>query len=248
MPEPALRLVAANETAPRGGYAARLDGIVLERSGKRLLNGLSLALPAGGTTAVMGPNGVGKSLTLRLIAGLIEPDRGAIDISSAIGRTALVFQKPVLLRRSVRANLAHALASYGVPRGQRAARLAELLFLGRLAHLADRPARVLSGGEQQRVAMVRAMAGQPDLLLLDEPTASLDPQSTAHIEALIAQASADGVKIVLVTHDRHQAERLADDIVFMNRGRVVEQSPAHRFFQAPNSTEAQAFLEGRLLI
>jgi tungstate transport system ATP-binding protein len=161
---------------------------------------------------------------------------------------AVVFQRPVVLRRSVAANLTHALSIYGVPRGERARRRDELLALGQLQDLAERPARVLSGGEQQRLSMVRALAAEPDLLLLDEPTASLDPQATAAIEALVGEAAARGVKIVMVTHDRGQAQRLADEILFLHRGRLTERSPADDFFAQPQSVEAQAYLEGRLLL
>ena len=249
MPERALSLVAPVEATPRAGEsAARLRDVSFERGGKSLLQGLDLDLPAAGVTAFMGPNGVGKSLTVRLLAGLIAPAGGTVQVDPAIGRTALVFQKPVLLRRSVRANLAHALACYGVARRDRRRRIEALLAMGRLEGLADRPARVLSGGEQQRVALVRAMAGDPGLLLLDEPAASLDPQSTALIEALIRQASENGAKVVLVTHDRHQAERLADDIAFFNRGRVIEQTAAPQFFVRPKTWEGRAYLDGDLLI
>jgi tungstate transport system ATP-binding protein len=223
-----------------------------EANGKRLIEGVSLSLEAGPITCVMGPNGAGKSLMLRLIAGLIRPSAGRIAYAGAAepakNRIALVFQRPVLLRRSVAANLDHALRTYGVPRAARRGRIAELLALGHLETLADRPARVLSGGEQQRLAMVRALAAGPDLLLLDEPCASLDPQATAAIEALIREAAAAGVKVVLVTHDRDQARRMADEIVFLHRGRVAEQAPAGRFFDHPRSAEAQAYLAGRLLI
>lgn len=248
MPEP-IPLHPAQSSQPQSrALAARMRNVVVVRGEKPVIRGMTLDLQAGGVTALIGPNGAGKSLTLRLLAGLIEPTSGTVDVDLSAGRVALVFQRPVLLRRSVRANLAHALASYGVPRRERRDWVAAWLDTGRLNDLADRPARVLSGGEQQRVAMVRAMAGMPSLLLLDEPTASLDPQSTAHIEALIELAVADGVTVVLVTHDRHQAHRLADNIAFVNRGRVVEQSTAQRFFQAPGSTEARAYLDGRLLL
>ncbi len=199
----------------------------------------------------MGPNGAGKSLSLRMMAGLVKPDAG--EVSFAGGRpgaqdVALVFQKPVLLRRSVRANLAHALATYGVPRRERPARLADLLRRTDLEGLAQAPARRLSGGEQQRLAMARALAAGPRFLLLDEPTASLDPHATAAIEALICRAAADGVKVVLVTHDRGQAARLADDVLFLHRGRLAEAAPARRFFEAPASREARAYLAGDLLV
>lgn len=222
--------------------------------GVRLIDGLTLRLDAGGRTVVMGPNGAGKSLTLRLLQGLIEPTGGRIHHAgrpfdaSLRRRVALVFQRPVLLRRSVAANLAHALAAHGVARAERPARIAELLVQAGLGDLARRPARVLSGGEQQRLALVRALAAEPAILLLDEPTASLDPHSTLAIERLIDQAHAAGTKIVLVTHDLGQARRLADDVAFLHRGRLTEHTPADRFFSAPQSDAARAYLDGRLLV
>ena len=137
--------------------------------------------------------------------------------------------------------------TYGVARGARRARIAELLALGQLAALAEQPARVLSGGEQQRLAMVRALAADPALILLDEPAASLDPQATGAVEALVREAAEGGTKAVLVTHDRDQARRLAGEVVFLNRGRVIERAPAAEFFERPQSPEAQAYLAGRLL-
>jgi tungstate transport system ATP-binding protein len=230
--------------------------------GKLLIDHLSLQVTPASRSIVMGPNGAGKSLLLRLIGGLLQPTAGEItfggrSISQSGGQAfgnggrrgvAMVFQRPVVLRRSVAANLNHALATYGVPRAQRAARRKELLALGRLEHLAERPARVLSGGEQQRLSMVRALAAEPELLLLDEPTASLDPQATAAIETLVGQAAAAGVKIVMVTHDRGQAQRLADEILFLDGGKLVERASAAAFFAQPQSVAAQAYLEGRLLV
>ena len=239
-----------------GIWPVELDGVVFEAPGKagakRLIDGVSLTLAPGKLTCVMGPNGAGKSLLLRLIAGLIRPSGGSLRYGGAAkagkNRIAFVFQRPVLLRRSVRANLDHALKTYGAPRAERRGRIAGLLALGQLEALAQQPARVLSGGEQQRLSMVRALAARPALLLLDEPTASLDPQATAAIEALIRQVAGEGVKVVLVTHDRDQARRMADEIVFLHHGRIAEQAPAVRFFEAPRSPEAKAYLAGRLLL
>ncbi len=243
-----LSVVEADGQPP----AVALQDVVLERGGKALVDGLTLTLSAHGTTVLMGPNGAGKSLTLRLLAGLIPPDQGRIrwngNETLPAQPPALVFQKPVLLRRSVRANLKHALKTYGVRRAERPGRLEELLKMGHLERLAERPARVLSGGEQQRVAMVRALAAEPRLLLLDEPTASLDPQAIEAIEELIRTAAQKGAKIVLVTHDRGQAQRLADEIVFLNHGRVTEVTSAQQFFDAPQSQEGRAYLDGHLLL
>jgi len=231
-----------------------LDGICYTAGGKSLIDDISLQLMPGTRSVIMGPNGAGKSLLLRLIAGLLQPTAGKITFGGQAAndilrqRIAVVFQRPVLLRRSVAGNLNHALATYGVPRRERAGRREELLALGQLEHLAERPARVLSGGEQQRLSMVRALAAKPELLLLDEPTASLDPQATAAIEDLIGQAAAGGVKIVLVTHESGQAQRLADDILFLHRGKLAESAAAGSFFDNPQSAAAQAYLEGRLLL
>lgn len=231
-----------------------LDEVCYAAGGKTLIDDISLQLMPGTRSVIMGPNGAGKSLLLRLIAGLLQPTAGKITFGGQAAndilrqRIAVVFQRPVLLRRSVAGNLNHALATYGVPRRERAGRREELLALGQLEHLAERPARVLSGGEQQRLSMVRALAAKPELLLLDEPTASLDPQATAAIEDLIGQAAAGGVKIVLVTHESGQAQRLADDILFLHRGRLAESAAAGSFFDNPQSAAAQAYLEGRLLL
>ena len=235
-----------------GIWPVALNGVVYEAGGKRLIDDVSLTLGPGPLTCVMGPNGAGKSLLLRLIAGLIRPGGGSVRYGGAAEaaphRIAFVFQRPVLLRRSVRANLNHALKTYGVARAERRGRIAGLLALGQLEALAERPARVLSGGEQQRLSMVRALAARPALLLLDEPTTSLDPQATAAIETLVRKVAGEGVKVVLVTHDRDQARRMAGEIVFLHHGRIAERAAATRFFDQPQSTAAKAYLAGRLLL
>jgi tungstate transport system ATP-binding protein len=229
-------------------------GLVFEAGGKRLIDGVSLTLRAGPVTAVMGPNGAGKSLLLRLLHGLLKPAQGEILWAgrpadrSIVGRQAMVFQRPVLLRRSVAANVSYALETRGVSAPERRRRLEAVLRVARLEHLAERPARVLSGGEQQRLAVARALSLSPEILFLDEPTSSLDPASTLAIEELLRQAQAGGTTLVLVTHDIGQAKRLAQEVVFMNRGRIAEQTTAGRFFVRPESAEAQAFLDGRIVL
>ncbi len=233
-------------------WPVSLQGVRFARGGRALLDGLDLALAPGGITALMGPNGAGKSLTLRMIAGLIAPDAGRVawgeNAAPAKGAVALVFQKPVLLRRSAAANVDHALAVAGVGRRDRAARRDALLAMAGLERLADRPARALSGGEAQRLALARALAAEPRLLLLDEPTASLDPAATAAIEALARRIADQGTTILIVTHDAGQARRIADRAVFIHAGRVVEDAPAERLLTAPQSPQAQAYLAGRLLL
>ncbi len=240
---------------PRPGpdlWPVALDAVRVSRGGRTLLDGLTLTLPPGGVTALVGPNGAGKSLTLRLIAGLIAPDAGAVRWGGRAapprGAVALAFQRPVLLRRSVAGNLDHALSVAGVARRARPARRDALLALGGLGALADRPARALSGGEAQRLALARALAAGPRLLLLDEPAASLDPAATASIEALVARIAAQGTTVLIVTHDAGQARRLADRAVFLHRGRIVEDAPADRLLTAPRTPEARAYLAGHLLL
>jgi len=224
------------------------------KDGRALVDGVSLRLEAGPRTVVLGPNGAGKTLLLRLLHGLIAPTAGRVRWSGRApdeaGRRAqaMVFQRPVLLRRSAAANIRFALGGRGLPRAAREAKVAEALALARLEHLAGRPARVLSGGEAQRLALARALALDPEVLFLDEPTASLDPAAVLAIEELIEAAQDRGTKIVLVTHDLGQARRLADEIVFMNRGRVVERAPAANFFDAPATAEAAAYLAGRIVL
>lgn len=222
------------------------------RRGRRVLLSIpALDLTTPGPTVLIGPNGAGKSLLLRLIHELLPVQSGGITVSSPNGTgdvpQAMVFQKPVLLRRSVQGNLSFALRARGVPRKVRRARIPMLLQVGHLKDKARQPARSLSGGEQQRLALLRALATDPALLLLDEPTAPLDPAATLEIERLIHTATAAGTKIVMVTHDLGQARRLADDIVLLHAGRVCEHAPASEFFPEPHTALARAFLAGELL-
>ncbi len=220
-----------------------------------LLRGISFRLPAGRRTAVLGYNGAGKSLLLRLCHGLIRPTSGALRWEGALGGHALkvaraqamVFQRPVLLRRSVRDNLLFALRSHGV-RGEAAQRrLNEALRLCGLRHLAGRPARALSGGEQQKLALARAWLLQPEVLLLDEPTAALDPAATLELEALMMRMHESGATIVFSTHDMAQARRLAEHVLFLHNGLLLEDAPADAFFRQPETAEARAFLAGELM-
>ncbi len=228
------------------------DRVCLDLGGARLIDELCFTLEAGPRTVILGPNGAGKSLTLRLCHGLLQPSAGTVrwagpDAFDTPRRQAMVFQSPVMLRRSALANVAYALALNGVPRRQRADRAARALDRVRLAAVAHRPARALSEGEQQRVALARAWALEPEVLFLDEPTASLDPAATRSIEQAIKAVHRTGAKVVMTTHDLGQARRLADEVLFLHHGRLVERGPADAFFAAPKSREAAAFLEGELL-
>lgn len=227
----------------------QIDGLVLAREGIPLIDGLSMRLSPVGISALMGPNGAGKSVLLRVIAGLLRSNAGNITLPAPMrGRIGLVFQRPTLLRRSVKGNLSHALRLARVHRDLRSARLNELLYMAGLTDLADRPARQLSGGQAQRLAIVRALAANPALLLADEPTAHLDPQSMFAIETLLARIALSGTKIVLVSHDRGQIDRLASEVAFLHRGRCFEVTETSDFFAGAESAEARAYLDGTLLL
>jgi len=234
-------------------------GLILEVDGVRLIDGVSAQISGTGRTMIMGPNGAGKSLFLRLINGLLEPTRGNVfwndmPISDALRRRqAMVFQRPVLLRRSVKDNMDFAFR-VGTPRiglvggtvdeVRRDALLERVGLCGR--H--DQPARLLSGGEQQRLALARALIKEPDVLLLDEATASLDPASVLMIEEIVNEVQALGTKIIFVTHDLGQARRLGDEIIFMHRGKILEQTDADQFFAQPQSEAAKDYLAGRIIL
>lgn len=240
------------ETPVASALQVQMQNVVFANKDTPILRGINLDLSTDKLTVLMGPNGAGKSVLLRLINGLLTPTSGEIlwdggPLSRPIRRAqAFVFQKPVLLRRSVKANLKFALG-LRAPLDQ-AAKLKAALQEAGLDHLADRPARVLSGGEQQRLALARALILEPKLLLLDEPTANLDPASTLSIEQSIAKARKRGVKIILITHDPHQARRLGEEVLFLHSGRITEHTPAHQFFKAAQSPEARAYLAGEIVI
>jgi tungstate transport system ATP-binding protein len=220
------------------------------RRGVRVLDGVDLTIAPHACTFVLGPNGSGKSTLLRLLHGLIGPDEGVVTWGGEAARPlrqAMVFQRPVLLRRSAAGNVRHALAVAGVRGEQAGVRTHKALARVGLAALAHRAARVLSGGEQQRLALARASALEPDVLFLDEPTASLDPPSTRAVEDVVTAIHAAGTTIVMTTHRLAQAKRLADDVIFLDAGRVTECTPAAQFFAMPCSPEGRAFLEGERL-
>ena len=227
-------------------------GLFHDIAGKLVLDDIDMTLGSHGMTAIMGANGAGKSVLIRILHGLLKPAGGTVTWG---GRTmtrdmrksqAFVPQSPVLLRRSVAANLRFALAL----RRHRDinARLDALLALADLTHKADQPARTLSGGEQQRLALARALATDPKVLFLDEATASLDPANTLAIETVIKRVSNEGTRVLLVSHDLGQGKRLADDVVFLHRGRIAEHSPATTFFYQPASAEARGYCAGRIVL
>jgi tungstate transport system ATP-binding protein len=232
------------------GLPIACTGIAIERNGTRILHGVDLTIVRGTCTLILGPNGSGKSTLLRVLHGLLAPSSGAIAWGGAPTRPkghAMVFQRAVLLRRSAAANIRYALDLAGVQGAEADTRIDDALAEVGLRPLAHRSARVLSGGEQQRLALARAWALRPEALFLDEPTASLDPKASRAVEDIVRGIHARGTTVVMTTHNLAQAKRLARDVVFLQEGRLVEQSPAQQFFNAPRTAEAAAFLEGERL-
>ena len=231
--------------APITDLPLAFENASLRAGDVEIVSNLELDIVSGAPTILLGPNGSGKSTLLRLAMGLVRPTSGRVSWgrrSEPDEHLAMVFQRPVMLRRTAAANVAYAL-------GERdGARVGELLQQVGLTHLADRPARKLSGGEQQRLALARALARDPEILFLDEPTAGLDPAAAKSVEDIVRAVAASGVKIVMATHDVGQARRLAGDIVFLARGRLVERAAAVSFFSGPATREAAAFLRGELVI
>lgn len=225
-----------------------VEGLCYDVGGRRIIDSISIEFSAR-RSMVLGPNGAGKSVLLRLCHGLLTPTAGRIHWlgdSKSAARQAMVFQRPVLLRRSAIANLTHALSLAGVAAAEARERAIAALRSAGLEGLAQRSARVLSGGEQQRLALARAWALRPDILFLDEPTANLDPAATREVEAVIDAIHRAGTQVIMTTHNLGQARRMGDDIFFLSRGRLLEHTGAEHFFRAPKSAEAAAFIDGEL--
>jgi tungstate transport system ATP-binding protein len=241
-----------NTNAVSADLPIEFSEVNIDTGGLTILRQISLVIDAGAPTVFIGPNGSGKTTLLRAAMGLIAPSSGRMTwggyTQSSPLRRAIVFQRPVMLRRSAFGNLHFALGSAGVTRSERQRRANELLSLVDLEGLGGRPARRLSGGEQQRLAIARALAREPRVLFLDEPTASLDPAATRAIEELIRSVSASGVKVVMATHDLGEARRLAGDIVLLHRGTIVERGVVDQFFNSPATEETRRFLAGELLL
>ncbi|MDZ7710744.1 MAG: phosphate ABC transporter ATP-binding protein [Roseovarius sp.] len=241
-----------SDIAPGTGCDAALltaRGLGYAAGGQPILHGIDVSIKKGQRTLVMGANGAGKSVLLRVLHGLLPPSAGAVQWHGprAAGRAqAMVFQRPVMLRRSVLGNLRFALGVHGWRGRARDHRVAEALEMARLTDKARQPARLLSGGEQQRLAVARALVCAPDLLFLDEPTSSLDPASTQMIEELVNAAHGRGVTIVMVTHDMGQARRMGDEVIFLHAGQVAETGPRDLVLGAPCSEAARAWVQGRL--
>jgi len=232
-------------------FPLKLTQAVVRRRGHVLLGPVDMTIGRDGLTLVIGPNGAGKSTLLRALHGLdrlasgtrVWPE-GADNMAQ---RQAFVFQTPVMLRRSVGDQLIYPLRLRGVPRAQARDQARHWAGQMRLADAFDRPARDLSGGERQKLALARALITGPELLFLDEPCASLDGRATREIEETLLRARKNGTRIVMATHDMGQARRLAETIVFLHQGRVRENAPAPAFFTDPQTPAARAFLKGDIV-
>ena len=213
------------------------------------LKDLELTLMRGERLALIGSNGSGKTTLLRLLHGLVHATSGRREVHALLPggtppRMAMLFQKPFMMNLSVRRNLLLGLWLAGVPAGERPARAQAALQRVGLAPEAARPARDLSGGQQQRLALARAWALRPDILFLDEPTASLDPGARREVEALVEDLGRDGVTVVMSTHNLGQAKRLSTRVVYLEAGRLVADAPTALFFSTPLPPEAASFLRG----
>lgn len=228
-----------------------LRNVSFVAGGRAIIDGVSFELAAGPRTVILGPNGAGKSVLMRLCHGLLTPTAGRIDWHGSRDERrpraqAMVFQRPVMLRRSALGNVTYGLKLAKVGKAERDRRAGAVLDAVGLGAVADHPARVLSGGEQQKLALARAWALEPEVLFLDEPTANLDPGATREVERIVGDIHASGTKIVMTTHNLGQARRLADEILFMSAGRLVEHAPVERFFAQPSTADAAAFIKGEL--
>jgi tungstate transport system ATP-binding protein len=235
--------------AAAGILPLTLRDLRFSAGGREIIHGISLSIEAGPATIILGANGAGKSVLMRLMHGLLAPSSGDVSWNGqrperARRGQAMVFQRPVMLRRSALDNVLYALELAGVPRTQRYTQAMGALREVGLAEVANRPARVLSGGEQQRLALARAWALHPEVLFLDEPTANLDPGATREIEAIIRAFDASGTKIIMSTHNLGQARRLGDEVLYLHQGRLAERAVVDAFFAKPSSLEAVAFIKG----
>lgn len=227
------------------------SGVVVKRRGQVLLGPVDLTVSAQGCTIIMGPNGAGKTKLLRALHGIEKLAEGSVTwqvpVADAQERQAFVFQAPIMLRRSVQDNLAYPLRLKGLGKREASARAAEWAGKVGLGDALARAAPRLSGGEKQKLALARALIRKPDVVFLDEPCANLDGRATREIEVLLKEAQAQGTRIVMATHDVGQARRLADEVVFVMHGQIIEQGPAQPFFAKPQTREAIAHLQGDIV-
>jgi tungstate transport system ATP-binding protein len=237
------------------GTAIQAMGLRHRYAEREIIRGISLDIPRGGVFCIFGPNGAGKSTLLRLLDLLETPAEGAITVDGhrvtpdarqgLRRRMAMAFQTPYLFRATVAANVAYGLRVRGAVRRERRARVAKALELSGASGLARLPAWRLSGGEAQLVSIARALAVEPEILFLDEPTANLDPANAGRVEALIREYAASHT-VVLVTHNLFQARRLSQHAAFLFDGQLIEQGPAVEILNLPRDERTAAFISGEM--
>ena len=232
----------------------KAQGLLIERAGRVLVNVPDITLGAVNCTAIVGPNGAGKSLLVKTLSALLVADEGEVMWGGAPPdedrrfQVGLLLQRPVLLKRSAINNVVFALRAMGKKRPEALDSAYQALEVAGLGGLADVSADRLSGGEQQRLALARALALKPDMLFLDEATANVDPASTLAIEQQLGQAIEGGLGVVFVSHDMGQVRRLADEVILMNRGELVEQSARTDFFKHTINPVTRRWLAGEILV
>ena len=227
------------------------ENLVVEFKGQRILGPIGLNLSKGDIAVILGPNGSGKTTLLKSLHGIIKIKHGAISWScpksESMAKQMFVFQSPVMLRRSVFENLTYPLTLCKTPKAE-INRLADewvsRISLKEVIHIA---ATRLSRGEKQKLALARALITKPEMLFLDEPTASLDGKTTLEIEKLLQNCAENGTTIMMSTHDIGQAKRLAKNILFLNKGKLESTQPAQIFFREPMSNNASKFIAGDIV-
>ncbi len=228
-----------------------LQGGVVKRRGKTVLGPVDLTVSMRGFTIFLGPNGSGKTTLLRALHGLERLATGQIawqvPLAQAQLEQAFVFQTPIMMRRSVRDNLAYPLRLNGTSKAQATAAAEDWAERIGLSQFLDQPAPQLSGGEKQKLALARALIRTPQILFLDEPCANLDGRATREIETILKDAQASGTRILMATHDIGQAKRLADEVVFLMHGKIIESAAAATFFAGPASPQAAQLLKGDIV-
>ncbi len=231
-----------------------LSGVSKSYGGREVLKGVTCSFAKGRISAILGPNGSGKTTLLRLIASLERPDRGDVrytdgtDGPALMRRMTLVAQRPCMFDTSLYNNIAFGLKVRGLPGHEIRVRVDDALSASSLSHLSKVNAKSLSGGEAQRAAMARAYALRPDLVLLDEPAANLDPEGVDQMERLIHKMKSEqGMTALIVTHNIFQARRLADDVCLLYGGELVERGSRDEFFGAPKMELTRKFLAGELV-
>lgn len=231
-----------------------MKNLTKEYEGRKVLDIGELLIKDGALCGIVGPNGAGKSTLLNLIAGLMRPTAGSLLYGEEMSASApyrtmtMVFQTPYLIRTTVEKNIAYPLKLRGWGNAQIEERVGELTEDLGLADFRKQKSWKLSGGETQKVALARALAFRPKLLLLDEPTANVDPSTTAEIERMLRKINEkEGTTVILITHNLVQARRLCDEVLFMNQGKVVEYGASEKILREPEQELTKRFVAGELL-